>query len=214
MPSPTIKMLAARLVCLPLLALATPASAQTQPQSPATLPVVAGTRLPHGLVAPPTAALAPDDAMAVHELVTRVYLAEDSRDYDALRAIFTADAVHAHALYGTVVGGPAIAEFVRSSPQGFDGIRHHAYNIVTRSTGANRAEALSYVMPVRLFPQAGQAAGDAPRILGHGVVRDELVKQDGAWRIARRTYDQFSVWPGAVGGDAAILARAARAVER
>ena len=34
-----------------------------------------------------------------------------------------------------------------------------------------------------------------PRPIGHGVVRDKLVRQEGRWLIHRRIYDQMSIAP-------------------
>lgn len=178
-----------------------------------TMPNMQDTRLPAEVVNPAAGErLEPWDALEVHELIHRVYLAEDSRDYDALRAIFTEDAVHDHSIYGRVEGAEAIVEFVRANlAQGFDGVRHHALNVATRRAGENQAESVSYVVPLKLFPGPGDGDGDLPRVLGHGVVRDRLVKHHGRWRIAHRIYDQFSVWPAMV-PDPGLLQRAAQAI--
>jgi len=181
--------------------------------APSKLPNIKATQLPTALVNPASRQpLALADALEVHEVIHRVYLAEDSRDYDALRTIFIEDAVHDHSIYGRVQGAEAIVGFVRDNlTRGFDGVRHHALNVVTGRVGEDGAEAVSYVVPLKLFPGPGEGDGDLPRILGHGVVRDRLVRQGGRWRIAHRTYDQFSAWPVMV-GDPQALARAAQAV--
>lgn len=57
------------------------------------------TALPAHLVHPNMArALPGDDAVAVHETVTRIYLAEDSRNAGALRALVTEELVQEHAV--------------------------------------------------------------------------------------------------------------------
>lgn len=178
------------------------------------LPNVKSTRLYPALVNPARREpLAPEDALEVHEVIHRVLLAEDSRDYDALRQIFTEDAVHDHSIYGRVHGAEAIVEFVQTNlTRGFDGVRHHAFNVSTSRLSEDAAEAVSYVVPFKLFPVTGEPDGDLPRILGHGVVHDRLMKRDGRWRITHRTYDQFSVWPVMV-NDRETLALAAQALE-
>lgn len=183
-------------------------------QTQSKLPNATSTRLQPALVNPALhEPLAAGDALEVHELIHRVLLAEDSRDYDALRQLFTEDAVHDHSIYGRVQGSQAIVAFVQANlARGFDGVRHHAFNVVTARLGEDGAAAVSYVVPLKLFPAAGESDGDLPRILGHGVVRDRLIKRNARWRIAHRSYDQFSVWPEML-GDPEVLARAAQAVD-
>lgn len=121
---------------------------------PSKLPNLKATRLPTMLVNPTSREpLAPADMLEIHELIHRVYLAEDSRDYDALKTIFAEDAVHDHSLYGRVQGTEAIVAFVQDNlTRGFDGVRHHALNVVTGRVGEDSAEAVSYVVPLKLFP--------------------------------------------------------------
>lgn len=163
------------------------------------LPVVAGefskvTTLPAELVQPDLAVpLPPADAIAIHELVTRIYLAEDSRDLNALRQLVTEDLVHEHTVYGKLEGVENFVGFVRDNPGAFDRFRHQALNIVTRQTGPDKAEALSYILVLQVHPVEGEDALALPRIIGQGVVRDRLAKVGGRWRIAHRVYDQFSV---------------------
>ena len=152
------------------------------------------TTMPAGLVRPhATPPLPSDDALAVQQLVARVYLAEDSRDLEALRQIFTPDMVHEHTLFGRQDGIGAFIAMIEANPQGFDGFRHQAVNIVTSGAGDGEADALSYILVLKLFAQAGEASADLPRIVGHGVVRDHLRKHDGRWSISHRLYDQFAV---------------------
>ncbi|MEL7304780.1 MAG: enoyl-CoA hydratase-related protein [Myxococcota bacterium] len=158
------------------------------------------TRLPAELVnADSVQPLASEESVAVHETVTRVYLAEDSRDPAALKSLVTEDFVQEHIVYGRLQGRDAFADWVVNNPAAFDGYRHMSINIVTSALGENEAQALSYILVVEVHPEAEIQATALPRILGHGVVRDRLVKQAGRWLIAQRTYDQFAV-PAAVMG--------------
>lgn len=152
------------------------------------------TNLPIEVVNPDFATpLSGSDAVAVREAVIRVYLAEDARDRAALEAVVTEDFIQQHALYGELQGPKAFADFVIDSPQAFDRYRHMAMNVVTRGTGPNSAEALSYILVLDLHPADEAKATALPRILAHGVVRDRLVRKEDGWRIAHRVYDQFAV---------------------
>lgn len=166
-----------------------------------------GTLLPDGLVQPNAGdRLRAEDALAIHELIARVYLAEDSRDFTALRQLVTPDLVHDHSLYGRVDGPEGLVGLVRDHPERFDGLRHQAFNVATRAVGPDVAEAVSYILVAQL---GGGDVVELPRILGHGVVRDRLVRAGGRWRIAHRVYDQFAL-AGAVVADADARSSAAR----
>lgn len=155
--------------------------------------------------------LPPADALAVHELLNRVYLAEDTRDPLALRQLVTEDFVQVHSVFGELKGPSAFVEWVLSNPQLFDGIRHQAINTVTSSVSENRASAVGYIIVTQLFSDNESVASELPRIIGHGVVTDDLSKQDGFWRLQRRTYDQFSLLADFV-PDADLRSRASQSV--
>jgi hypothetical protein len=133
------------------------------------------------------------DAVAIHELLNRIYLAEDSRDGDALRQSVTADFVQVHSLFGTLSGREAFACWVLDNPQFFDGFRHQAINAVTRATGSDSAQAVSYILVFQVFSDDIGTAQLLPRIIGHGVVTDTILRDGTSWRLAHRTYDQFSL---------------------
>ncbi|MEL6977321.1 MAG: nuclear transport factor 2 family protein [Pseudomonadota bacterium] len=152
------------------------------------------TALPSAIVNPESARpLSGEDAATVRETVTRIYLAEDARDVSALKALVTDDFVQEHSVYGTLSGGDAFAGWVADNPAAFDRFRHMSMNTVTRASGDDGAEAVSYILVLELFPKPGEENAALPRILAHAVVRDRLVKANGRWRIAHRVYDQFAV---------------------
>lgn len=152
------------------------------------------TELPAHIVEPNAATpLSGADAIAVHETVTRVYLAEDARNGVALKQLVTDDFVQDHGIYGRLEGPDAFESFVLDNPLAFDHYRHMAMNIVTKATGDNEAEAVSYILVLNVHPTDESQAAGLPNILAHGVVRDRLEKEDGQWRIAHRIYDQFAV---------------------
>lgn len=151
------------------------------------------TSIPDRLVKPMSAEpLDAADRIEIHELVTRVYLVEDTRDYDAIHQICTEDFVQIHPA-GNTEGLEAFVAFLQKFSIGFDGKRHHALNIVTRRVGDDEAEAASYLISIELFNTEGRFDSNLPRIIGHAVVIDSLRKINGRWRIYRRVYDQFAV---------------------
>lgn len=135
------------------------------------------------------------DAISIHELLHRVYLAEDTRDAEALRQAVSTDFIQNHNIFGRLQGRDAFAKWVMDNPQAFDGFRHQALNVATRATGKHRAEAVSYIMVLQVYSSDDKAMLASPRIIGHGIVKDRLVKENGKWVLASRTYDQFSVLP-------------------
>ncbi len=135
------------------------------------------------------------DAIAIHELLNRVYLAEDTRDGDALRQLVTADFVQIHSLFGRLSGREAFARWVLDNPQFFDGLRHQAINSVTRASGPGSAQAVSYILVFQVFSDDAAVSELLPRLIGHGVVTDSLTSDGGTWHLAHRTYDQFSILP-------------------
>jgi SnoaL-like domain len=152
-------------------------------------------QLPRNVVSPGVAEPLPAaDAIAIHELINRIYLAEDSRDAKALEEAVTEDFIQDHSIAGGVVGAKAFASWVLDAPYFFNGRRHMAGNIITSSAGTNEAFAVHYIFVWELFSDAAQAS-DLPRFLGHGIVRDRLVKDGVRWRVAHRIYDQFGVLP-------------------
>jgi SnoaL-like domain len=138
-------------------------------------------------------ALNPVDVIAVHELLNRIFLAEDSRDADALGQCVTKDLSHHHSLYGSLHGREAFVNWVLSNPQFFDGLRHQAINIVTSSEDSDNARAVSYINVVQVFSEDEALNSVLPRLIAQGIVRDKIVIEDGKWRIAERIYDQLAV---------------------
>ena len=96
-------------------------------------------------------------------------------------------------IFGATDGRDGLAALLRDNPELFDGIRHHALNITAIGTGPDTAEAVHYILVMQVHAIGGEPAVALPRPIGHGVVRDRLVKQDGRWFIHRRVYDQMSI---------------------
>ncbi|HAX76884.1 MAG TPA: hypothetical protein DCY88_13840 [Cyanobacteria bacterium UBA11372] len=151
------------------------------------------------------------DTIAIHELINRVFLAEDSRDREALQQTVTEDFVQEHTIFGKLTGRETFASWVIDNPEFFDGIRHMAGNIVVSGDGIDRAQAVSYIYVFQLFSDIYEAS-NIPRILAHGIVRDRLIKENGRWKIAHRIYDQFAVQSEVV-PDAKIREQASQAID-
>lgn len=139
------------------------------------------------------APLSAEDRLAIHELIARNYLVEDTRDKENLAAIVTEDFKQEHVIFGATDGRDGLAALLRDNPELFDGIRHQAVNIAAIGTGPDTAEAVHYIIVMQVHAIGAEPAAPLPRPIGHGVVRDRLVKQNGRWLIHRRVYDQMSI---------------------
>jgi SnoaL-like domain len=166
------------------------------------------TALPMSIVRAASATpLTATDSIAIHELIARVYLAEDLRDREALQQAVTENYVQLHTLYGRIEGRADFASWVLDHPAYFDGFRHHAFNIVTKSEGNNQASAVSYIMVLQVFSDDPAITSSLPRTIAHGVVRDQFVKSGERWLLSERVYEQFSVLP-AIAPDPQLRAKA------
>ena len=137
--------------------------------------------------------LSAEDRLAIHELIARNYLVEDTRDEAHLASIVTEDFKQEHVIFGATEGRDGLAALLRDNPELFDGIRHEAVNITAVGTGPNTAEAVHYIIVMQVHAVDAEPPAPLPRPIGHGVVRDQLVKQNGRWLIHRRVYDQMSI---------------------
>jgi hypothetical protein len=90
------------------------------------------------------------------------------------------------------------------------GNRHMALDLAVTSDGNDRAVALHYLLAIRVFSSDPKTT-DLPQTLAHGVVRDQLVKDKGTWRLAHRISDQVSIQPSVL-PDAGVRAQAARVI--
>ncbi len=156
---------------------------------------ITSAKLLHPQEAPPLSAA---DRLAIHELIARNYLVEDTRDEAHLASIVTEDYRQEHAIFGVTEGRAGLAALLRDNPTLFDGIRHQAVNITAVSTGPDTAEAVHYILVMQVHAMGAKSPLSPvplPRPIGHGVVHDQLVRQGDRWLIHRRVYDQMSVAP-------------------
>ncbi|NET39140.1 MAG: nuclear transport factor 2 family protein [Cyanothece sp. SIO1E1] len=152
-----------------------------------------------------------EDRLEIQELLARIYLAEDSRDTDALRQCVSPDINHNHSLYGEVNGIENFVDWVVSNPQFFDGLRHQVSNTATSSIAEKSARAVSYIQVLQVHSDDQDVRAKLPRIIAQGVVRDVVVKLNGRWVIQKRTYDQLSILPELI-GDAEVLNSASKSI--
>lgn len=161
------------------------------------------TELPAGFCSPQTVLeqeLSIGDRLQITELLHRVYLAEDSRDYDALKQILADDYINEHPLFGKQENADSFIEWFKNNPIGFDGIRHNCLNSITRGVGKNIAESVSYILVLQLFPSESRNESLSeeldsllPRIIGHGVVVDRWIRKEDRWYLQHRIYQQMSI---------------------
>ncbi|MEM7553021.1 MAG: nuclear transport factor 2 family protein [Cyanobacteria bacterium P01_A01_bin.84] len=161
------------------------------------------TELPLGFCDPDTVFnndLFVEDRVQITELLHRVYLCEDSRDYNALEKILVTDYINEHPLFGKHESASSFIEWLRNTPAGFDGIRHQCLNSITRGIGKDVAESVSYILVLQLFPAQSRSEFPSkeldsllPRSIGHGVVVDSWIYQENRWYLKHRVYQQMSV---------------------
>ena len=156
-------------------------------------------------------ALPAADVIAIHELLSRVYLAEDSLDREALRDAVAPNFILEDSVTGRSVGRDAFANLVIEGEAFRAGNRHMALDIAVAGDGKDRAVAVHYLLAIRVFSPDAKTP-DLPQALGHGIVRDELVKDaDGIWRLAHRVSDQVAIQPTIL-ADGERRAQAARVI--
>ncbi len=161
------------------------------------------TELPAGCCDPKTALeeeLSVGDRVQIIELLHRVYLCEDSRDYEALKQILVDEYINEHPLFGRHESASSFIEWLKNIPAGFDGIRHNCLNSITRRISQDIAESVSYIMVLQLFPAKSRNELPSeeldsllPRTIGHGVVVDRWIKKEEHWYLQYRVYQQMSV---------------------
>jgi hypothetical protein len=161
------------------------------------------TELPVEFCDPKTAEdreLSVSDRLQITELLHRVYLCEDSRDYHALKKILVDDYINEHPLFGRHESASSFIEWLKNTPAGFDGIRHNCLNSITRGVSQDVAESVSYILVLQLFPAKSRNESPnekldslLPRTIGHGVVCDRWIRQQDRWYLRHRVYQQMSI---------------------
>ena len=123
--------------------------------------------------------------LAIHDLLARSAYALDERHVDMLEGTFTEDAsfeIDIKGVDGTMSfeGRDAIMGLMTDSmAEQTDQRRHVVTNVFFEEVGEERARLISNITITSV--EHGQI-----RLVTSGLYRDEVVLQDGGWRIARR----------------------------
>ena len=118
----------------------------------------------------------------IRDLLVRVALAQDARDWDALADCFEPDAVYQHPR-GELRGVEAIVDRSRTALTPLDASQHLLGTIIV--TVEDQATAISYFQAQHV--RHGTPGGDLYVIAG--AYRDRLACSDGRWRVSHRTQE-------------------------
>jgi SnoaL-like domain len=125
-----------------------------------------------------------EDRAAIHDLLARLALAQDERDWNTLAGCFATDATYAYP-GGELVGVPAIVGRSRTGLTPLDASQHLIGTVLVTFADRN-ATATSYFQAQHV--RHGVPGGDLYTIAG--TYLDELMYGgDGVWRIAHRTQE-------------------------
>lgn len=123
------------------------------------------------------------DRLAIVDLLHRYATGLDTKDWELLASVFTADGVADYGALGGVNEGPAaIAKLCSGALGGLDASQHIITNEVIEVDG-DRARARCYFQAQHVF--TGAEGGD--NFLVGGTYDDEIVRTADGWRIRHRT---------------------------
>lgn len=124
-------------------------------------------------------ALDASDRIEIHELYAHVAISFDTGDADGFAESFTPDGTF---VAGTdLTGREALADYVRRRFRESPGTAHHISSIlVQESDSGARGRAYGLV--------TGLAADGRLQLRAAGTYDDELVQEDGRWRIRHRRF--------------------------
>lgn len=133
-----------------------------------------------------------EQKLAIHELLSRAAYAYDERDMQALEDGFAVQAsmsmrIAGGDLIGPFEGRPAILELMRNSmAQQSDVRRHVVSNIFFDESGENPAAISNLTLITTVDGKA--------EMLATGIYHDELVVENGTWRILKRHVELDSAY--------------------
>jgi ketosteroid isomerase-like protein len=132
-------------------------------------------------------AISPEDGLAIQEVMTRYASAIDDKDWALFRTCWTDDC---EASFSGLryVGRQELSDGLEDMHAPLDGSLHRFSNVKITSFDGDTAQATSYVHAVMV--KAAHPDGADFHMFGY--YEDELVKDDGAWKIARRAF--HTVW--------------------
>ena len=128
-----------------------------------------------------------DDIEAIRQLKARYFRLMDTKDWDAMRQVFTDDVVvdTTSSGGGVVHGGDAFVAFLG---QVLDGVVtvHHGHMPEITITSPTTATGIWAMQDVLQFPDGGS-------MVGYGHYHETYAKADGVWRIATTTLTRLRV---------------------
>lgn len=137
-------------------------------------------------------ALSLEDRAAIEEIYAAYAHTFDAGDAYGWAALFTPDGRFVRRGEEDVVGTAALQQFVLDRAESAPGITHHVTN-VSMAAADDGARGRAYVFVLRIAP------GAVLRLRNLGAYEDDLVQDNGVWRIAER---RFTSWLAPEGIDA------------
>ena len=124
------------------------------------------------------------DRIEIVDLLHRYATGLDTRDWELLASVFTADGVadYSSLELGVNDGPDAIVDLCRGALSGLDATQHTISNETIEVDG-DRARARCYFQAQHVF--RGAPGGD--NFIVAGIYEDDLVRTPAGWRIERRT---------------------------
>jgi ketosteroid isomerase-like protein len=120
------------------------------------------------------------DRQEINEVLQRYARGIDAFDFDVVSDVFTADAAAQYSKYPELIGGPAIAQFLREHTQATSW-HQHLLTVVEVVIDGDRATTLTYFIAHMVSGDPGETV-----TVQVGDYRDELVRTAGGWRISKR----------------------------
>ena len=141
------------------------------------------------------------DEVEIRNVIASLALLSDMGDLDEWGMLFTEDADYTtesgagwHGRDDIVASGRQRRERGTHGPGSTN--RHLSASVVVRSTGADTAEAQSYLAMYKdLAPDNDGAAEKSPTLLVLGYYHDRLVRTSDGWKVAHRELAQSSYTP-------------------
>ncbi len=120
------------------------------------------------------------DRQAINDTLQRYARGIDEFDFELVGAVFTADAVARYSAYPEMIGGAAVAEFLRQHTANTTW-HQHMLSVVEVTINEDRATSLTYYVAHAVLRNP-----DGALSLSVGDYRDGLVRTADGWRIAHR----------------------------
>ena len=140
------------------------------------------------------AALSADDCAAIVAVSRWVTWSLDLRRFDMVEELLCDDFEHISGLL-PADSRSAFLALVQEAPALLSGVRQELGNAVAWSLGSGGARLMGYLTITQFAVHPSDETVVLPRLVGHGFVLDDLRKDRGRWRLARRTIDQLIAHP-------------------